>query len=224
MHKNRSTRSWNYSLAVEADTRLPVLTAGTTFAQITQRIVSEMSVLCCHYSEIEGTGFSRPVYMVQVGQELFDLFFNSPDGYRAAYFRSPGAGLDANVSFMHAIASRLVQAPLSANSTLPESRIHQSLVTPSAKAWLAEHGKEIDRGCPGCKGEWSTGTAGRPDQAEIQNGVWEAASGQNAEWGRKAPYLTKLRVMGAFLNDRLHELVPHDKRFRACDIHRHGWS
>lgn len=224
MHKNRSTRSWHYSLAVGADTRLPVLTAGTTFAEITQRIVSEMSVLCCHYSEIEGTKFSRPVYTVQVGQELFDLFFNSPDGYRAAYFRSPGAGLDANVSFMHAISSRLVQHPLSANSTLADSRIHECLVTPSAKAWLVEHGKEIDRRCPGCEGEWSSGTAGRPDQAEIHNGVWEAALGQKAEWGRKAPYLKKLRVMGAFLDDRLHELVPHDKRFRAYNLHRDGWS
>jgi hypothetical protein len=104
------------------------------------------------------------------------------------------------------------------------SRIRESLATPSAKAWLAEHGKEIDRKCPGCQGEWSSGAAGPPDQAEIHNGAWEAASGQNAEWGRKAPYLTKLRVMGGFLSDRLHELVPHNKRFRAYDIHRYGWS
>jgi hypothetical protein len=220
----RTIRSWSYSLAVDAAARLPVLTGGTTFAEITQRIVSEMSVLCCHYSEIGGMGFSRPVYTVQVGRELFDLFFNSPDGYRAAYFRSPGAGLDANVSFIRAVSARLVQSHLSANSTLSDSRIRESLATPSAKAWLAEHGKEIDRRCSGCQGEWSSGAGGPPDQAEIHNGAWEAASGQNAEWGRKAPYLTKLRVMGAFLNDQLHELVPHDKRFRAYDIHRYGWS
>ncbi|NNB41716.1 hypothetical protein [Pseudomonas chlororaphis] len=224
MHKNRSTCSWVYSLREEASTRLPVLTAGTTFAEITQRIISEMSVLCCHYSEIVGTGFSRPVYTVQIGKELFDLFFNSPDGYRAAYFRSPGDGLNANISFIRAILLPLEESPLSANSKLCSSRIHQCLVTPSAKVWLAEHGKEIDSKCPGCTGEWSSGTAGRPDQAEIHNGVWEAASGQNAEWGRKAPYLTKLRVMGAFLNDQYHEYVPQDKRFRAYGIHRDGWS
>ncbi|MCY1416045.1 hypothetical protein D9M71_315460 [compost metagenome] len=223
MYKNRSTCSWNYSLAVEAETRLPVLTAGITFAEITQRIVSEMSVLCCHYCEVEGTDFSRPVYTVHVGKELFDLFFNSPDGYRAAYFRSPGVGLDANVSFMHAIASRLVRSLLPANFTLSRSRIHQCLVTPSAKVWLAEHGKQFDS-CPGCEGEWSSSNAGPPHQTDILNGVWDKASGLKAEWGRKAPYLTKLRIMGAFLNDQFDEFVPHDKRCRAYEIHRYGWS
>jgi hypothetical protein len=211
-------------LIANSATRLPILTAGVTFAEITQRIAGEMSVLCCHFSEIAGTGFSRPVYTVRVSRELFDLFFNSPDGYRAAYYHSAGGGLDTNLSFMHVVSSLLAQSPLSANSGLPEARIRESLTTPSAKVWLAEHGKEIDRKCPGCMGEWSSGTAGPPHQAEIHNGVWEAASGQNAEWGRKAPYLTKLRIMGAFINDRLYELVPYDKRFRAYDIHRHGWS
>lgn len=221
---NVAASPWKYFLSADASTRLPVLLGGTTFAQITHRIVEGLTVLCCHRSEVIGTGFMRPVYTIEVDRELFDLFFNSPDGYRAAYFRSPGMGVDANVFFMEAISSRLVQHPLSANSALPQPLIRESLATPSAKAWLAEHGKEIDRKCPGCKGEWSSGSAGPPERAEILNGRWEATPGQNAEWGRKAPFLTKLRIMGAFLNDRHHELVPHDKRFRAYDIHRCGWS
>jgi hypothetical protein len=221
---NHVADPWNYSLSREAARRLPGLTAGTTFTEVTRQIVGEMSILCCHYSEVAGTGFSRPVYTVQVSPDLFDLFFNSADGYRAAYFRSPGAGLEANLEFMRAIVSTLSKSTLSANCGLSEKRIVESLTTPSAKAWLAEHGKEIDRKCPGCGGEWSSGSSGPPEQAEILNGVWETAKGQNAEWGRKAPYLTKLRIMGAFVNDRLHELVPHDKRFRAHDINQFGWS
>lgn len=221
---NCAVHPWSYSLIQDASVRLPGLTAGNTFGEITRRIVSEMSILCCHRSEIAGTGFSRPVYTVQVTNDLFDLFFNSADGYRAAYCRSPGAGLEANLEFMRAIAIQLAGSTLSPNSGLPEQHIVESLTTPSAKAWLAEHGKEIDRKCPGCKGEWSSGTAGPPERAEILNGVWERAKGQNAEWGRKAPYLTKLRVMGAFLNDRLHELVPFDKRYRAYDINAYGWA
>jgi len=73
-------------------------------------------------------------------------------------------------------------------------------------------------------GRMELGTSGPPEQAEILNGVWETAKSQNAEWGRKAPYLTKLRIMGAFVNERLHELVPFDKRYRAYDINRFGWS
>lgn len=185
--------SWTYSLSVDASTRLPILLAGTTFAEITHRIVDRMTVLCCHRSEVAGIGFCRPVYTIAIDRELFDLFFNSADGYRAAYFRSPGIGLDSNVFFMRAISSRLLQNPLSANSTLPQSLIRESLVTPSAKAWLAEHGKEIDRKCAGCRGEWSSGSAGPPEQAEILNSKWEATPGQNAEWGRKAPYCWRRR-------------------------------
>jgi len=203
---------------------LPALVGGIGFADITERIVATMRVLCCHRSEIKGTDFVRPVYTILVGSDLFDLFFNSLTGYRAAYFQSPGRGLDANVSFMHAIAPGLVQDPTSANSALASAFIQESLITPSAKTWLAEHGKEIDTKCAGCKGEWSSGAAGPSQQAEIVNGRWESTPGQKAEWGRKAPFLTKLRVMGAFINERLHELVPHDKRFRAYDIHQYGWS
>lgn len=216
--------SWTYSLSIDASTRLPILLSGTTFAEITQRIVDQMDVLCCHRSEVDGTGFSRPVYTISIGRELFDLFFNSSGGYRAAYFRSPGTGLDANGFFMRAISPGLLQNPLSANSRLSESHICESLVTPSAKVWLAEHGKEINRKCAGCEGEWSSGSSGLPEQPEILNTRWETTPNQKAEWGRKAPYLTKLRVMGAFLNNCHHELVPHDKRFRAYDIHYFGWS
>src|SRR6185436_17119448 len=108
--------------------RLPILHAGTTFDDITQRIVDGMTVLCCHKSKI--TDFARPVYTVAVDRANFDLFFNSPNGYRAAYFRSPGSGFEANVAFLHTVSARLLQDPLSSNSELPKERIRQSLATP----------------------------------------------------------------------------------------------
>jgi hypothetical protein len=221
---NTRKMSWSYSLCVDEAVRISALSAGVSFVHIAERIASDMTVLCCHRSEIEGTDFKRPVYTVFVGLSLFDLFFNSKVGYRAAYFQSPGIGLDANVLLMRAVASRLVADPLSAGSELPPDFIRESLVTPSAKAWLAEHSKELDQKCPGCEGEWSSGSAGPAEQAEILNRRWETTSGQKAEWGRKAPYLTKLRLMGAFINERHHELVPFDKRFRAYEIHQFGWS
>ncbi|WP_342130821.1 hypothetical protein [Hydrogenophaga sp. OTU3427] len=219
-----AAQPWSYALSVKEAVRLPLLSEDLTFAELTSKIVSGLRVLCCHRSEIAGTDFRRPVYTLDIGRPLFDSFFNSPFGYRAAYFRSPGAGLDANVQFLAAVAERLVSDPQSATAALSSEFIRESLRTPSAKAWLAEHGKEVDRKCPNCKGEWSIGACGSPELAEIRNGRWESTPGQNAEWGRKAPYLTKLRVMGAFLNDRYHELVPHDKRLRAYDIHQFGWS
>lgn len=219
-----TAQSWSFALSVDDDVRVPLLSANLTLAELTNKIVNGLRVLCCHRSDIAGTDFRRPVYTLDIGRPLFDLFFNSSFGYRAAYFLSPSAGLDANVYFLASISERLITDPQSTKASLSPEFIRESLRTSSAKAWLAEHGKEVDRKCPNCKGEWSMGTCGPPALAEIRNGRWEGTSGQNAEWGRKAPYLTKLRVMGAFLNDRYDELVPHDKRFRAYDIHRSGWS
>ena len=215
---------WSYALSVDEAARTSELCTDLGFADLTSKIANGLRVLCCHRVEIEGTDFRRPVYTLQIGRPLFDLFFNSPFGYRAAYFRSPGAGLDANGQFLTAIAERLANDPLNSGTTLTTKFILESLRTPSAKAWLAEHGKEVELKCAGCKGEWSAGTCGPPELAEICNGRWDSTPGQNAEWGRKAPYLTKLRVMGAFLNSQLCEYVPNDKRFRAYDLHRFGWS
>lgn len=190
--------AWSYDLGEDAALRLPVLAGGVSFSEITARIVAEMSVLCCHSSAIGGTGFKRPVFTVFVGPTLFDLFFNSVLGYRAAYFRSPGTGLDANAAFMRAAAPRLVVDPTLESSKLPPAFVHDSLITPSAKAWLAETGKEQSGKCPGCKGEWSAGSAGPSDLAEIRNGRWEVAQGQKAEWGRKAPRFTSDTHDGRF--------------------------
>jgi hypothetical protein len=215
---------WSFELTADQQFRLPALMDRYSFAQVTERIVSCGEVLCCHRSKLSDGEFFRPVYTVHIGRPLFDLFFNSPFGYRAAYFQSPGAGLDANVSFLQAIAARLVADSASLKSALSVDFIHASLSTPSAKVWLAECGKELDARCPGCEGEWSSGTSATASRPEILNERWEVAEGQKAEWGRKAPYLEKLRIMGAFINDRRHELVPHDKRFRAYEVHKFGWS
>lgn len=219
-----AAQKWSLKLSTDETVRQPALSAPPSFDVLTNWIAQELKVLCCHKSQIDETGFKRPVYTLSVGHDLFDLFFNSAHGYRAAYFRSPGIGIDTNLRFLGVIADKLIAAPASANSSLSVESISQSLRTPSAKAWLAEHGNEPDHRCPTCMGEWSASNSGPAELAEIENGRWEFASGLKAEWGRKAPYLTKLRVMGAFLDDRNNEIIPHDKRFRAEEIYKYGWS
>ena len=217
----RSSRVWSFRLGADEQARLPALLNRQSFAEISEQIASCVRVVCCHQSKLSDGEFFRAVYTVHIGRPLFDSFFNSQFGYRAAYFGSPGAGVDANVSFLETMTPRLLADPASLKTPLSPSLIHASLSTPSAKVWLAECGKE---GCSGCEGEWSSGTIDAETRPEILNGRWDVADGQKAEWGRSAPYLEKLRIMGAFVNDRHHELVPHDKRFRARDIHQFGWS
>lgn len=84
--------------------------------------------------------------------------------------------------------------------------------------WLTEYGSHL---CTQCIGEWGNPTG---HTAEILNGRWELADTPNAHRGREAPFLSKIRVFGAFLNERNHEVVPARKRHRAFDINAEGWS
>jgi hypothetical protein len=216
--------NWTLELQVEETTRLPKLQRLVPFDQIAEDIAAGMIVLCCHRSSIKDTAFSRVAYCVQVEKDLFDLFFNSANGYRAAYFRSLWEGMRANAAFLKTVAPKLLSSGPSSSCGLSEQFMRESLATPSAKVWLAEHGKEVERDCVACRGEWSTGSVGELDKPEIRNGRWDRAQTLKANWGSKAPYLTKLRILGAFLDERFNELVPWDKRFRAKEIHEFGWS
>ncbi len=157
-------------------------------------------------------------YCVQVSEDLFDLFFNSPHGYRGAYFRSPGEGVDANSTLIGALAPKLLAMSAAGASEEELTRVRESLSSSSAKAWLAEKGLGI---CPKCEGEWGPHTDTVP---EILNGRWELGQAGPQCDGRKAPRFTKIRVFGGFLDDRNNEFVPCRKRHRAKDIHLWGWS
>jgi hypothetical protein len=100
----------------------------------------------------------------------------------------------------------------------PESILFDSLHAPSAKCWLAEVGKGF---CQKCEGDWR---ALKDDSPEILNGRWEIASAPNSRFGRKAPLLEKLRVMGAFVSEAGEEHVAKKKLRRAEEIHKFGWS
>jgi hypothetical protein len=121
-----------------------------------------------------------------------------------------------NAALLESLRPNLVAAgPL---SDQPRIDPDGSLRCVSAKAWLAEVSKGI---CGACSGEWSPP---QDDAPEIVNGRWEICDHVYAKYGRKAPYLTKVRVFGGFVDPAGHELIPADKRSRAEDIYRRGWS
>jgi len=191
----------------------------TTRDDIFERIAGEMKILCCHRVDCENnTQFSQVVFCIQIAPATFDLFFNSGAGYRGAYYLSPFDGLAANRTFIDLITPHLMAWSSLQYPAIDSDFATESLASPSAKAWLAEIGKGV-RGCKHCTGEWSANSNG----AEIRNDRWEHVD-SNAGWGRQAPYLSKLKTFGAFLDERHNVLIPHDKRHRAMDIHRFGWS
>jgi hypothetical protein len=208
---------WTFSDTLGAD-RLRALAEPPSFPDIVESIRGKMRVLCCHPEPCDiARGFERIIYCVKVERGLFDLFFNSRAGYRAAYYLSPYKGLEANTQAIDTLTPMLV-ASNATNGQRTNQFIEESLRSPSAKIWLAEP----ERGfCSLCSGEWSNPT---DHNAEIMNERWECSSYDNAVKGRKAPFFEKLRIFGAFLNDGFDEIVPERKRHRAQHIHKWGWA
>jgi hypothetical protein len=210
---------WTFDESLSEARRKALMTPPTSDS-IMKQIEGEMEVLCCHPQPCcDYKGFLRVVYCIRVGAPLFDLFFNSESGYRAAYYHSPYRGLETNAAFIQSVMPKLIAWSESIPPEIDLGFARESLGTPSAKVWLAEKSQQL---CEQCTGEWA-GESGNP-KAEILNGRWECRSSPDANFGRKAPYLTKIRIFGAFLNDRLDEFVRAHKRHRARAIHELGWS
>jgi hypothetical protein len=57
----------------------------------------------------------------------------------------------------------------------------------------------------------------------LYNGVWDVANEPNSNFGKTAPYLSKIRIIGSFINAR-GEFVSNRKRDRYRQIHLIGWS
>ena len=209
---------WDYADSLNGE-RVEKLKAAPSFEEITAEIKKEMEILCYHPDPCQDDNqYDRPVYSIYVGKKLFDWFFNSEKGYRAAYFRSPTEGLKANQHFIES----LIPALLESDKTTPifdKEFIEESLKSPSAKAWLVE---ENGLACDFCAAEWKNPSVIDEDHAEIKNNRWE--NKENPKYGRKAPYRTKIRIVGAFLNEHYDVFIPARKRFRSEEIHDKGWT
>jgi hypothetical protein len=214
-----SILKWSYSDAL-CDSRKEALERAPSFEDITESVVQRMRVQCRHVDPGNETppGYERIVYCVHIDRPLFDLFFNSRNGYRAWYFRSPDEGVRMNELFLKSLAKAL--RGFQSSDGVDPKMIARSLSAPSGKVWLAEVGKGF-RSCPKCYGDWRPPQDGAP---EILNGRWEHSTTLNGIYGRKAPFLEYIRICGAFVNERGEDYVPKRKLHRATEIHECGWT
>lgn len=216
-------KKWEFAESI-GDRKKKLLDAPS-FEAIIASIQNEMEILCCHdQKRTNDDGFSRAVYCIKISKPLFDLFFNSKHGYRAWYYRSPHDGLSKNADFIKSLLPSLLasdQMKEAEKNGFSVKKAAESLKSCSAKAWLAEKSKEVDKNCTGCAGEW---VYPQDNTAEIINDRWDKTTDSKAKCGRKAPYLTKVRIFGAFLNEQYDEFIPEEKRYRAEQINEFGWS
>ena len=178
-----------------------------------------MKPVCFHREpRTVDTSYSRAVYTGEIEPALFDAFFNSPLGYRGAYFVSPEAGLKANRLLFDVLTPSLISWTKKHYGNIDEEWLVETLSLSSAKAWLAEAPLTL---CSACVGEWSISYR---SELEIVNGRWERSQHVHATWGRQAPRLTKVRFFGGFVNLKHREWVADQKLERAEHIWEHGWS
>jgi len=209
---------WDFVLK-EAD-RLKSLNDPLLYEEIVDRMRNEMKILCAYEDPCKDQGgFIRVIYCIEISNPLFDFFFNSSCGYRSFYYISEYQGLEANRYLIDNLMSDLLKF----NSPLEKDFAKESLKSDSAKVWLTEIPKEGETDhCELCSGEWTFATN---REAEILNNRWEKDGDNDLSiWGRKAPYLTKLKIFGAFLNANGDEFIPSRKKHRSLDIHDYGWS
>ena len=179
----------------------------------------EMKLVCFHREPRSAdTSYSRAVYCAEIEPHLFDAFFNSPLGYRGAYFVSPEAGLAANRLLLNVLTPSLVSWTNQHYDDIDQEWVIESLSLSSAKAWLAEEPLGL---CDACAGEWSTSYV---SELEIANGRWERSDHAHAVWGRQAPQFRKVRFFGGFVDSAHQEWTAGHKLGRAKHIWEHGWS
>jgi len=211
-------QSWKFADTIDSDRR-DRLNEAPAFAEIIETVRGGMNILCAHIDPSkDNPPFSRAVFSIRVSDQLFDWVFNSVNGFRAWFFRSPYDGLRQNARMIGELAPVLLE---SMKSTTERHLARDSLNSLSAKVWLAECGNEVCQDCAGCKGEWEPP---KDDKPEILNGRWNLSREANAKYGQKAPRFTKLRVYGGFLNEQRDEWIPMRKRHRAQQIRDLGWS
>ena len=203
--------SWKFSPSLGQD-RLEALNNAPPFEEIARSVVSTMHIQCSHVDPCdEAGGFHRFVGCVVIDRTLFDIFFNSQNGYRGCYFQSPDEGVRMNAKLLGLLAPGLLEFQEHNNVSI--DLLSASLHAPSGKSWLAEVGKGF---CAKCEGDWNVP---KDDPPEILNGRWEVSTAPNSRFGTKALFLETLRVMGGFVNEAEQEYVARRKQRRAEEIH-----
>lgn len=211
MNAATSTQVWTY-FGADDTARLAALATPFSFPELVYQLQWASNLVCFHHQpRTADSTYSRAVFCLFVGTDLFDRFFNSASGYRGAYFVSPEEGTEANRLLLDSLAPGLVQFAIAQDADVDRDWLIASLSSPSAKCWLAEETLHL---CSNCFGEWS---AAYQPKVRINNSRWDG-------WGCQAPSLTRIRVFGAFVNEKNQEWVADHKRNRATQIWGNGWS
>jgi hypothetical protein len=159
--------------------------------------------------------------------KTFDLFFNSPWGYRGQYCMGVENGLHRNRQLLDVLKERLLAYAQARTITdFGIDRIRRALELPTAKVWLFEPG-QIDVSDLSLKEEilysvWIQHA--REARAALDANRPPSMAQLNAITGVRAPCGRVLDVKGAWTNDSGRELLDPSKARRSENIRDFGFS
>lgn len=180
----------------------------------------------------EAAGCWRAVFSFSVDAFAYDLFFNSPFGYRAQYCQSPMVGVARNQQCVETLFERLMTASLKSKPTVPLEKIATSLRCRSSKIWIDEKAEDctlkytitvsdlVAVNVP----RWVKAAEEAEQEMKASQRTYPRAKGR-AIYGIQAPEGTGLKVLGGFLRDASgEEFVVPSKRRRHQHIQLYGFS
>ena len=217
-------RTWSFCGVSES--RGACLLSAFEFSELAVRLGVEARRLSFKVKrgDHEAKGCWRPEFTAGVSGDAFDLFFNSPYGYRGQFLTSVADGHAANALTVKALAPSLLR-----DLTEPSSMVDQisaSLDSDFAKVWIDE-------------------TQHAPSDPvliiEVRVPTWEMAARAVSErlnthdstltpkeiervFGVRAPCGTVLRIMGAWVRPDGSFFVVPSKQRRGEDIRDFGVS
>jgi hypothetical protein len=196
------------------------------FADLADRLACEARRIS--FKKVNGTheakGCWRAEFKVDVSPDAFDLFFNSPSGYRGRYLNDIAEGEAANAATLRALAK-----VLGGGLDEPPPNLEQAIgsLTPDfAKVWIdesvhfpADPVLIVEVKVPAWEAAATT-ARGRLDAHDATLTPKEI----DRIFGVRAPLGTVLKVMGAWIRSDGSFFVVPSKRRRGEDIHDFGVS
>lgn len=223
---------WKFSEALVSKERHDYLRTEIAFTQIVEAIRDEMAITDFHVCKADNhqlKGCKRPVFRFGVKPRTFDLFYNSPWGYRGQYCLSVENGSAQNRFLLDSIMERLIRHAQSntRQSSLSVEAIGASMQKTSAKVWIYETGQ--------------INTKDYTLREELLNSIWvtnarearaaldakrnpEPEEKVNAILGVRAPEGRLLEVKGAWVGKEGQEQIDKYKKHRSDHIKDYGFS
>lgn len=220
---------WRFSDHFD-EKRKGILHGEGSFAAIMERVIACARVTnfdVCQGKEGHLKNCLRPQFTLKVETETFDLFFNSPHGYRAQYLLDPDEGQKQNAKLIERLSEKLLDFTngKTTKHQMGTDQIVTSLMCCSAKIWISEKGFKFDHNLIEEVLMPSWHTHAKAAIAAYANNQYPSPQEQEkAIWGIRAPTGHELDIKGAFLDGNGNEVVPKSKVLRRFEIQKYGFA